>query len=415
VGKTAGQQGLEGEASPSRFIHKAVVSEEAGHPLKLLDFVMTAFAGVKRTQAKQWLAYKSLLVNDEVQIRYDHPLRTGDVVTVRAGKTSATALSPGPHSLQGVNILFEDDVLIAVDKPHGMLTAPLLDNAAATTATTTATARTGSSLKTNNLQQLVNAFLGKKKQKAFVVHRLDEEMGGVVVFAKTLEAKEQLQKNWDSFGRIFICVCQGSFTPLQGSIKSHQLENDPQRVQSYFKAADAVSSSSGVKSPLHVASTNYRTLALSGLVSLVEASLVTNRKDQIRSQFALLNHAICGERKYNVSSNNSAMVVEDASRLAIYASEVRLVHPSTNEALTIPCTTPLFFNTLLKQGKSTSSSGSYSTLSVVAPPYMDDEIDENEEEEIAFPLKKEVSVVSLEEWLGKPVPVSPRSRSTRRK
>ena len=108
------------------YIHRAQVADS--HPRKLLEFVCTVFPDVKRTQAKQWLQHESLLINDEPQSKFDLSLRIGDWISVRAGKSSRMPRSRSSENGKkpygtlpsGMKIIYEDECLFVVDKPHGL-------------------------------------------------------------------------------------------------------------------------------------------------------------------------------------------------------------------------------------------------------------------------------------------------------
>jgi 23S rRNA pseudouridine1911/1915/1917 synthase len=191
----------------------------------------------------------------------------------------------------------------------------------------------------------VNKYLANKKQKALIVHQMDADCSGLVVLAKSALAKDFLQKNWNTFGRTFVCVCHGYLSPMHGVWTTYQDEAG-ERVKTY--GASLKSEGSG---KLHLAVTNFRTIETSAgsqdaKYSLVELSLQTNRRDQIRSQFALMNHPIVGDHLYNGGQDNKTGNVR-AARLALHASELRFVHPVTRESLTLSSQVPPALTALL--------------------------------------------------------------------
>ena len=356
------------ESGAIRFVHKAVVGLNSS--LGLLEFVLTSFP-VKRTQAKQWLAHGAILVNDEVQSKFDYEVFRGDVVLVaRSSRTlsakSSTSSSATSGQLNAASAIhFEDDEIIVVEKPSNL---PLTVVAPA-------------SSKESSLLLQINGYLGKKKQKAYVVHQMDVGASGLVVFAKSISAKEFMQKNWSSFGRSFVCVCRDYLTPVQGVWTTYNDESDAM-VRCY--SSKSVDSALGdIK--LHKAVTNYRTVQTatiqqdvdsSSVISLVELSLETNRRDQIRSQFANMNHSILGDDLY---CSNTAPAMElfgrkRKLRLALHSSELRITHPITRETMTLRSPTPPSITNLLgtdEPGKfliNTSESGPNNNDRVVVIP-----------------------------------------------
>lgn len=317
-----------------RYIHKAVV--ESSGPLQLLQFLITTLPNVKRTQAKLWLSYDAVVVNGEAQSKFDYGLSPGDLVIVRAGKVAGagSASARTDNLARGVSILHEDDHIIVVEKPFNMSVSKPVNVGAIVKCTRDQE----TSLLTN-----VNAFLNKRQgQKALLVHQVDKEASGVVLFAKTPEAKAYLQKHWSTFGRTFVCACRGYLFPLQGSWTTH-LDESGENVKCYSSKSD-IDAHVGKVVKLHTAINNYRTLETSKRagarpLSLVEVSLATNRRDQVRCQFAHFGHPIVGETTY---FSQSAEAKKDnlylgsrieSRRLALHASEIRITHPATLEAL----------------------------------------------------------------------------------
>lgn len=262
-----GSSGDNGDRPAMNIIHRGKVCDS--HPLKLLEFVCTVFPSVKRTTAKQWLKFNSILVNDEAQARFDFDLRVGDWVTVKAGKTSGPSVqgrssmaSPqtGPKhtaslSAVGLKVLYEDVALIVVDKPPGM---PISQN--------DMTPVKGSQQQPlqRTVHSYINSYLSRRTAdtKALPVHRMDDSESGVAVFAKSPAAKQYLQHHWHSFGFLYTVLCEGMFSPSQGTRQtflSALNKTDP----------DALMTCAAVKSEsIHtVGSFNYRTLDIASTIS----------------------------------------------------------------------------------------------------------------------------------------------------
>ena len=290
-------QFVEKEALDKRpnYIHRAQVTED--DPKKLLEFVYTVFPDVKRTQAKQWLQYSSLLVNDEPQAKFDLPLRLGDWISVRGGKfrgeqrSSSTGERPKKSYgalPNGLKILFEDEALFVVEKPPGIAvsssqqvspsnarrdsktvnntTDVILDQAAIRTAQ-----RKAIPAKSNfkSVHSIVSSFLGKRagssESKVFVVNRLDDDVSGLVLFAKSAAAKEYLLKNWNSFGVVHFVLCEGLMFPQQGTVKTFMDEGESVVVCSQHIAESSSKDptpdiSSARSNPMRLAVSHYRTL-----------------------------------------------------------------------------------------------------------------------------------------------------------
>jgi 23S rRNA-/tRNA-specific pseudouridylate synthase len=269
-------------------IHRAQVIDS--HPRKLLEFVCTVFPDVKRTQAKQWLQYDSLLVNDEAQSKFDLPLRVGDWISVRAGKSKGKSRPSGGSSSgerkktygtlpSGLKIVYEDEALFVVEKPHGIAVSSSQQSREHRTSASNSTGAVDklgkriiskkesvSVSNTNTVHSVVSSFVGKRagssESKVFVVNRLDDDVSGLVLFAKSASAKEHLLKNWDTFGIVYNVLCEGIFFPQQGTIKTYMDEGASHVVCSLTKSnGTATKSGSTGGSRVSVpAVSHYRTL-----------------------------------------------------------------------------------------------------------------------------------------------------------
>ena len=433
------------------FIHRAQVADN--HPQKLLEFVYTVFPDVKRTQAKQWLQYNSLLVNDEPQTKFDLALRIGDWISVKAGKSRGGSRSaPGNEKKKsfgvlpfGLKIIFEDAALFIVDKPHGMSVSSSQQSSSTPSTnekfskgspvnsgnSTGSTERTNAVKKSNpiisntkTVHSVVSSYLGKRagssESKVFIVNRLDEEESGLVIFAKSAAYKEYLYKNWNSFGVVYNVICEGLLFPQQGTIKTYMDESastvtcslnklnttttkSALPAISHYRTLESVSSLTplmfGDKKSLRSGQSEKN--SNEGSFSLLEISLETTKRDQVRAQFAYMNKSICGDYKYGplaTTVSTSSTLVENSQlieevqpvsvskdskdsvklvdsevmsihdpirRLAVHFTEIRMTHPLTKDAVTISCSYPASFNDLIRRSQSESSS----TLFELGEPY----------------------------------------------
>jgi len=200
------------------------------------------------------------------------------------------------HHPGGMTILHEDKEIIVVVKPAGLLTV--------------GTERD----KTRTAHYLLNDYVRKgdpkSRNRVYVVHRLDQDSSGILLFAKSEAAKIFLQENWENTEKYYLAIVHGRLTPQEGVISSYLSENAAQRVYSTPDLAKG-----------KLAHTEYKVLqeGRKGF-SLVEIHLLTGRKHQIRVHFAEKGHPLVGDRKYN----NHAPV---ANRLALHARSLAFTHP----------------------------------------------------------------------------------------
>jgi 23S rRNA pseudouridine1911/1915/1917 synthase len=202
--------------------------------------------------------------------------------------------------MRGVSIVFEDDSIIVADKPAGLLTM----------ATETERERT--------LYSFLRARANSRRppEKIFVVHRLDREASGLVVFAKTIEAKQTLQQQFKehSAGRRYVAIVEGHVQPNAFTIQSSLAEN------AAFRVYSTASAKAGKPAVTHV-----RVIKRSRHASVLDVRLETGRKHQIRVHLAERGHPILGDRMYGGRGK--------AARLALHGSRLELRHPQTGQAM----------------------------------------------------------------------------------
>ncbi len=264
-----------------------------GQPL--LAFLFDVL-GQGRRAVKNLLKFGAVRVNGVTVRQFDYLLSPGDQVAV--GHLRAAAAS---HRLERAQIypVYEDDALIVVDKPSGLLTV--------------ATDREHA----DTLYVRVNEYLRGRKSagvaRAFVVHRLDRETSGLVLFAKSDPVKRLLQNAWPTVEKIYWAVVQGRPSVDQGTITSYLIEDS--NSLKVFASDRSIAGS-------RLAVAHYRVLKTRSDRSLVEVRLETGRKHQIRVQLASVGCPVVGDRRYGAKS-------DACSRLALHAGKLLLAHPLT--------------------------------------------------------------------------------------
>ncbi len=294
----------------------------------LLEYLFQLFPGQSRTGVKNMLSKGRILVNGESRTAFDLPLKKGDRITVLSkGISIARATRNDARSeveKAGVQILFEDENYIVVDKPSGMLTVA-----------------TGKEKKT--LYALLNAYIkvnarmqrkedllsgrepDRSTAKIWIVHRLDRGTSGVLVFAKNERAKDILQSKWKDLvaERKYVAWLEGKLEKERGAIQSWLTENP--------KSLKMVSLDQEVPGS-QLAITHYRVLSYSRHYTQVEFSLQTGRKNQIRVHAASLEHPVAGDEKYGAQT-------DPVKRLALHAETLVFRNPFSGK--TVRCTSPL--------------------------------------------------------------------------
>lgn len=294
----------------------------------LLEYLFQLFPGQSRTGVKNMLSKGRILVNGESRTAFDLPLKKGDRITVLSkGISIARATRNDARSeveKAGVQILFEDENYIVVDKPSGMLTVA-----------------TGKEKKT--LYALLNAYIkvnarmqrkedllsgrepDRSTAKIWIVHRLDRGTSGVLVFAKNERAKDILQSKWKDLvaERKYVAWLEGKLEKERGAIQSWLAEN-PKSLKMVSLDQEAPDS--------QLAITHYRVLSCSRHYTQVEFSLQTGRKNQIRVHAASLEHPVAGDEKYGAQT-------DPVKRLALHAETLVFRNPFSGK--TVRCTSPL--------------------------------------------------------------------------
>ena len=263
---------------------------------ELLAFLIEQKVRKSRSAIKLLLTHKQIKINNKVISSHNYQLVSGDVVTIHK-----TTKSQEYKQLRGLKIIYEDNDLVIINKESGLLAI--------------ATDRE----KQETAYHIVSEYLkdSNPKSRVFVLHRLDRETSGLMMFAKNEEVQEMMQKNWDDIilTRSYVAVIEGTLSPEEGSIVSWLTEDKNYVMHSSF------TDNGGQK-----AITHYRTLKANKYFSLIELNLETGRKNQIRVHLQHVGHPIVGDKKYG----SRASLIK---RVALHANELVFVHPVTRETL----------------------------------------------------------------------------------
>ncbi|MCD8282465.1 MAG: RluA family pseudouridine synthase [Prevotella sp.] len=276
----------------------------------LLPWLLDNLPG-SRTRIKATLAGRGIKVNDKTVTQYNHPLRQGDRVAVSQTKDNNKFKS------RYVKIVYEDEHILIIEKNAGILSM----------------AAGHSSL---NVKSVLDSYLRQTHQhcRAHVVHRLDRDTSGLMIYAKDMDTEQILERNWHDivFDRRYIAVVSGHVEQATGTIESWLAEGKNYVTYSY--PADPGGGKYAV--------THYRTLAASDRFSLVEFRLETGRKNQIRVHTADIGHPVCGDGKYGDGN-------DPLHRLCLHAFRLCLYHPLTGEPMEFETPVPTAFARLFNQ------------------------------------------------------------------
>lgn len=261
----------------------------------LLEFLLENVANASRTKIKGILRGGGIRVNGRVVTQFDYMLRPGTTVSVSRGKREE-----GDLKSRFVSLVYEDNYIVVVEKKAGILSM----------------AAGHSSL---NVKEVLDRYFHRCRQRctAHVVHRLDRDTSGLMVYAKDIETEQILEHNWHDivYDRRYVAVVSGEVTEEGGTIASWLKDN-----KAYFTYSSPVDN--GGK----YAVTHFHTLARTTEHSLVEFSLETGRKNQIRVHSADMGHPVCGDVKYGDGN-------DPIGRLCLHAYMLCFYHPVTGERM----------------------------------------------------------------------------------
>lgn len=222
-----------------------------------------------------------------------------------------------------IKIIYEDDEFLVINKPAGLLSVGA-DNQRRRT-------REGRGQET--AFSMMRGYVKRRnpREDLYIVHRLDRDTSGVLVFAKNPELQEALRYNWNNnvMKRQYIAVVHGALKPAEGMVKNYLIEDSRYRV-----------SSTPDPNRGKLAITRYKTLATGNGMSLLDVDIATGRKNQIRVHLSELRHPVVGDREYG--SKGSTL-----GRMCLHAQTLKLVHPFTRQLVTFSAPAPQEFAQLV--------------------------------------------------------------------
>lgn len=281
-------------------------------PGELMEFLMKKMAGISRTRVKALLSNRVVLVDNNIQTQYNYPLKPGMKVQISKEKHKHEFRHPL------LKILYEDAYLIVVEKKEGLLSV--------------ATERQ----KERTAQHILNEYVKRqhRNNRVFVVHRLDRETSGVMMYAKDEKTQHTLRDNWHDIvrDRRYVALVMG------------EMEKDQGVVQTWLTDRQLYVSSSNYDDGGKLSITHYRTIKRANGFSMVELQLETGRKNQIRVHMQTLGHSVVGDSRYGCE-------IDPLGRLALHAFKLCFYHPVTGELMDFEIPYPTPFRALMQRGK----------------------------------------------------------------
>lgn len=279
-------------------------------PDTLMPFLLSVCKGKSRTTVKSYLAHRQVSVNGVPVTRFDTPLKEGDVVEIVQGHVEK------PFVNRMLRIVYEDEYLLVVDKRNGLLSM--------------ATDRE----RVKTAYYILSEYLKSKDRSAriFIVHRLDRETSGLMLFAKSMEVQHKLQKNWEE------CVLERKYT----AVVSPPLKKEHGRIESYLaqnKAFQVYTTNDPEEGELAI--TDFERIKSNDRYSMVECSLETGKKNQIRVHMKECGSPIIGDKRYGG-------IPSPIGRVALHARILRFIHPVTGRELSFDTGVPALFESLFR-------------------------------------------------------------------
>jgi len=224
---------------------------------------------------------------------------------------------PKKFQPRGISVLYEDRDILVVDKISGLLTVST------------------DKIRENTAYYLLTDYVRKgnpkSRKRIFIVHRLDRDTSGVIVFAKNEKAKFYLQEEWSNFTKRYLAVVHGTLPKKEGVITSYIVENKAHKMYSVDNPKKG-----------KLAKTRYKILRESNRFSLLEIELLTGRKNQIRVHFSEKGCPVAGDKIYGTKEKG-------IKRLTLHAASISISHPHTKEKMSFEAPIPVYFNSLLNR------------------------------------------------------------------
>lgn len=276
---------------------------------QLLDWLIANLKGLSRNKVKDTLHGRGIKVNGKIVTQFDYPLTRGMKISVSKSKKNDTFKS------RYVNLVYEDPYLVVIEKKPGILSM-------------------AAGHKSLNVKTVLDDYFRQTKQRctAHVVHRLDRDTSGLMVYAKDMQTEQTLEHEWHDivYDRRYVAVVSGEMEEDEGTIANWLKDN-----KAY------VTYSSPVDNGGKYAVTHFHVLDRTTEHSLVEYKLETGRKNQIRVHSADMNHPVCGDVKYGNGD-------DPIHRLCLHAYMLHFFHPVTRARMEFETPIPSQFRMLFK-------------------------------------------------------------------
>jgi 23S rRNA pseudouridine1911/1915/1917 synthase len=275
---------------------------DVNEPTELMEFLLVKLSGKGRNKVKALLSRGQVSVEGKVVTQFNHPLEIGQQVAINRSETG------NAEQIRGLNILYEDSDLIVIDKEAGLLSIA------------------SDKEKNDTAYHLLTEHVKKSnsRERIFVIHRLDRDTSGVMMYAKSQKVQQVLQNSWKESvpDRKYVALVEGVVHKAEGTITSWLKESKTLKMHS------SRTPNSGQKAVTH-----FNVLQKTRAYSLLEIKLETGRKNQIRVHMQDIGHSIVGDKKYGSTQN-------PIGRLGLHALLIAFHHPTTGKLMSFETKIP---------------------------------------------------------------------------
>jgi 23S rRNA pseudouridine1911/1915/1917 synthase len=287
--------------------------QEPDSPSTLKEFILARYSGMTGNKVNGLLKRGQVAINGTVTKQFNTEVKDGDTVEINFTRPFVVFKHPR------MQLVYEDADILVANKGYGLLSVGR-----------------GSAKKELTAYDIMKDYLKtvSPENKIFIVHRLDKDTSGLMMFAKSVVAKEAMQHNWNNMvlDRKYVAVVEGNVADDEGVIQSYLGETSQHEVYSSQKPEDG-----------KLAITRYKVLRRGNGYTLMEYSLDTGRKNQIRVHSRELGHPIVGDRRYGAKAS-------PIGRLALHARTLNFAHPITRQQMKFETPIPERFLKLVKNG-----------------------------------------------------------------
>lgn len=267
----------------------------------LFDYLRNNIDGKSKNNIKSLLKNEVVFVNGKIVTKYNYVFCDGDVVEINKKKAN-----------NNINIIYEDNDIIVIDKPSKILTI------------------SNKNEKVNTLYRMVSDYLKKEHKKVFIIHRLDFDTSGIIMFAKSQRVQKLYQDNWNDLTKI------REYTAIVDGITANK-----GHIESYLKQTKTLLVYSSKNKDGLFAITDYEKIGGNSKYSMLKILISTGRRNQIRCHMADIGHPILGDYRYKCKIN-------PIDRLCLHANRLEIINPITKELMVFNSNIPKEFNSIIK-------------------------------------------------------------------